>query len=621
MTKKFHPEERIRAAEEAVRLSERKWRALYDNMPDGLVSIGRDGRILGMNKAFRALTGYTAEELRRMTYLDLTPKKWHEMEKTMLEGQIRSRGHSSTYEKEYRKKDGTIVAVELRTFLSGDEAGSGECMWAVVRDVSARRRNEQALVRSEEKFARIFAGSPISLWLTTVRDMKLLDVNASFVRDTGFSREEALGRTSLELGLFPDAAGRERFIAGMEASGQVRDMHLTIRAKSGETRDMLFSGTAATIGGKPCYLVSAVDITERRRAEAALQQSEAFIKAVLDRLPVGVAVGSMGPPTTFIYMNDNFPGFCRTTREKLAAPDGFWDAVYEDPAFRERARKRVLEEGAAGDPERTLWTNVPITRAGEETTFVTMRNVPVPGRSVTISLVFDVTERIRNEESLKKRLRYEETLSFISSLAAAAADMDSFLNDVLRKLGTALDVSRVYIFEYRPETDKGDNTYEWTAPGISSQMADFQRVPAAGVTWLMERMRSNTAINCPDLGEVADERTRDLMACGGAVSVLIVPLLVGGDFFGFIGFDECRRRRDWPQEDVDLLSSISRIIAAAIERRRAEARLAEQLDELRRWQTVTLGRERRVLDLKREVNELLVRSGLPPRYASAEEEK
>lgn len=621
MTKKTHPEERLRAAQEAVRLFEGKLRTLYDNMPDGLVSIDRDGRLVEMNKAFRALTGYTAEELRRMTYLDLTPKKWHEMEKAMLEGQIRSRGHSSIYEKEYRKKDGTIVAVELCTFLSGDEAGSGERMWAVVRDVSERRRSEQALVRSEEKFAKIFAGSPIALTLTTVREWRFLDVNASFIRDTGFPREEALGRTSLDLGLFPDAAGRERFIAGIEASGQVRDMPLAMRAKSGETRDMLFSGAAVTIGGKPYYLVSAVDITERKRAEAALRQSEAFIKAVLDRLPVGVAVGSMGPPTTFSYMNDNFAQFCRTTREKLEAPDGFWDAVHEDPAFREQMRKRVLEDTATGDPERMLWTNVPVTRAGAETTFVTMRNVPVPGRPVTISLVFDVTERIRNEESLKKRLRYEETLSSISSLAASAADPDGFLNEALRKLGTALDISRVYIFEYRRETETGDNTFEWTAPGMEALQARLQGLSIADFAWMAERLRSNSVVSCSDLAEIPDEKTREVLALGGTRSVLIVPLFVDGELFGLIGFDECRGRREWPQEDVDLLRAISRSITGAIERRLAGARLARQLDELRRWQAVTLGRETRILGLKREVNELLARSGLPPRYDSPEGEK
>ena len=82
--------------------------------------------------------------------------------------------------------------------------------------------------------------------------------------------------------------------------------------------------------------------SERKQTEEALLESEAFIKAVLDNLPIGIAVNSVDPSVKFEYMNDNFPKCYRTSRAALADPDAFWNAVYEDPEFREAMKTGSL---------------------------------------------------------------------------------------------------------------------------------------------------------------------------------------------------------------------------------------------------------------------------------------
>ncbi len=157
------------------------------------------------------------------------------------------------------------------------------------------------------------------------------------------------------------------------------------------------------VTGAPNYLCGiARDITERKRAEQALRRREAFIHTVMDNLPIGIAVNSLDPGVRFEYLNDNFLRFYRTTREALAGPDGFWEAVYEDPAFREEIRNKVMEDCASGVPERMCWRDVPITRRGEETTFITARNTLIPDSQLVISTVWDVTDRKRAEQGLRE---------------------------------------------------------------------------------------------------------------------------------------------------------------------------------------------------------------------------
>lgn len=142
-------------------------------------------------------------------------------------------------------------------------------------------------------------------------------------------------------------------------------------------------------------------IIQRRRAERTSRRSQGILKAALDHLPVGVAINTVGDNVHFEYMNDNFPLFYRTSREALGSPDAFWKVVYEDPEERERIKARVLADYASGDPAQMVWENLPITRCNQQTRFVSAQNVLVPEEGLSVSLVLDVTDRLRIESELR----------------------------------------------------------------------------------------------------------------------------------------------------------------------------------------------------------------------------
>ncbi|RKY42233.1 MAG: hypothetical protein DRP85_03390 [Candidatus Makaraimicrobium thalassicum] len=130
-------------AEQALRASEKKYRELYESMRDGYVSVDLDGRITGCNLAFRSMLGYTDEEICKLTFKDIIPEKWHSAETEIINKQVLVKGYSEIYEKEYRRKDGTVIPVETRTYLIRDENYNTVGMWTSVSNITERKKIEE----------------------------------------------------------------------------------------------------------------------------------------------------------------------------------------------------------------------------------------------------------------------------------------------------------------------------------------------------------------------------------------------------------------------------------------------------------------------------------------------
>ena len=151
-------------AEKALRISETKYRRLHESMRDAFVATDMAGRIQEVNPAFKDMLDYTEAALRKLTYKDLTPAKWHAFEARIVKEQILPKGYSGVYEKEYRRRDGTVFPVELRTFLIRDDAGRPEGMWAIVRDITGRRQAEDFLQQERELYMDLVNTQPAGIY-------------------------------------------------------------------------------------------------------------------------------------------------------------------------------------------------------------------------------------------------------------------------------------------------------------------------------------------------------------------------------------------------------------------------------------------------------------------------
>ncbi|MDC7986221.1 PAS domain S-box protein [Rhodoplanes sp. TEM] len=157
--------------------AELRHRMLHETMRDAYVLVDMDGHIVETNALYRELVGHTAAELAALTYQDLTPERWHAAEAAIVREQVLPRGHSDVYEKEYRRKDGTLVPVELRTALARDDAGRPIAMWAIVRDIGERKRTEAQLRRGYETYLDLIENAPFGVYLIG-DDFRLAQVSA-----------------------------------------------------------------------------------------------------------------------------------------------------------------------------------------------------------------------------------------------------------------------------------------------------------------------------------------------------------------------------------------------------------------------------------------------------------
>ncbi|HEY3026127.1 MAG TPA: PAS domain S-box protein [Pyrinomonadaceae bacterium] len=263
-------------AEEALRNAEQKFRNIFEHAVEGIFQTTPDGRFIAANPALARMFGFSSPEEMIRERADISKQQYVEPErrkefKRLLEAQ----GVVHDFEYEGYRRDGSRIWASDSVRVVCDPDGTALYYEGFTEDITERKRSEKALRESEERFSKAFHSSPAALSIALLADGRLLEVNAAFLRMTGYTRDEIIGRTALEVGLWASPDCRLTMAETLREGAPVDDLEISYRRKSGELRDGLLSVDLIELQGEPCILGISQDITERKQAEEELKMREA----------------------------------------------------------------------------------------------------------------------------------------------------------------------------------------------------------------------------------------------------------------------------------------------------------------------------------------------------------
>ena len=265
-------------AEMQLRHSEERYRTTFEQAAVGIVHASFDGRYLRCNTRFAEIVGYAQEEIPGMTFQQITlpedQAKCEAARQQIASGAI----EGASLEKRYLRKDGSLTWVKLTCSMQRDAEGRALHNIAIVEDINARKTVEESLAAaqealrlSEERYHTAFRTCLDSIAINRLRDGKYIDANQSFLDNLGLEREEIIGRTPLELGIWVDTRDSQKMTEMLHQDSICRGLEARFRRKNREIFWGHISASVFESDGVPCILSITRDISDAKLAEEEIR--------------------------------------------------------------------------------------------------------------------------------------------------------------------------------------------------------------------------------------------------------------------------------------------------------------------------------------------------------------
>ena len=409
----MHDVTELKRTEELLRDSEANFHDFFKSMYDMVVVVSMEWNILFVNTAVKQTLGFSEEELFSMHQMDLYPPDRREKARDLIMTMLRGELENSNLD--IMGKNGELIPVEARTFLG---RWNGEyCIYGIYRNMTAEQE-------TQKRFEYLFRNNPALMALSSIPERVFTDVNNTFLNTLGYSRDEIVGKTGMEIGVFPDPVQQSEIFEKLYKDGRIADAELQVRCKDGSIREGLFSGEIIISQGVQYFLSVMIDITKRKQVENALLLSTEQWKAIISASPDGIGLVSLD-------------GKIQLVSDRLVEMYGytFWQkdeflgkSIFEfiDPSSH-RLLSENIEKLFAGEKENGVTEYLALRKDGSRFYADVNSSLLFDHNGDPVNILFierDISDRKKSEEELR---RMSERLS----LAAHAGGVGIWDYDVV----------------------------------------------------------------------------------------------------------------------------------------------------------------------------------------------
>ncbi|MFN8457911.1 MAG: PAS domain S-box protein [Anaerolineae bacterium] len=572
-------------AEEALRES-KEWLELVVTAADlGTWDFRVSTNQVVYNRRWAEMLGYTLAEL------ESTINGWEKLihpedfagVRAAVNAHMRGEIHLYQHEHRLRSKSGEWQWVmDTGQAVEQDEQGRPVRVVGIQQDITERKRTEAALRASEARFATIFQASPLSISIVRLTDHQFVDVNWAWETKSGFSREETIGRTPLELNLWVNPDARAQFLMQLSEQSTVQGLEAQFRLKSGVVVDVLISAELIDLPGERCMLMITQNITERKRMEVELRTSEQKFRQLIEQSADGfVLTDHRGYVSEWNRMAEQITGLTRA--ETMGRPS--WELQFallpaerRTPATFERLKTFVQAYLQTG--EDPLFNQAyEFELQGSDGSYRDIQEVGFPIKTEAGfwrgGIIRDVTERRQVE-------RIETAQLVVSQVLAQSPEPTVALRQVLEAIAQRMNWDFAEL--WRPNHDNRRLVWHngWYTPDLPI-LAEFMQTgqtltfePGQGLVgrvWQTGQTIWDQNLHLPVRSST--------MLVTGLHSVTGVPIIEDGETVGVMVFFS-RSTRPLDERLLTVLTDLGRQIGQFLARKQAEADLAAERASLAR---------------------------------------
>lgn len=435
-----------------LRRSEERYRSLVESTRDVIFTLSAGGSFTSLNPVFEEITAWKCVEWIGRPFLEIVVPEDQPAAGRALADALGGRSLRSL-EMRLTMRTGAVIVGEI-SFAPQRESGRLTGVIGIAREITERKRAEEALRHSEQKFSKAFRSSPDAITISIMADGRFVDVNDGFESLSGYSREEVIGRTSFDLNIWRNLEDRTTMVRLLQETGRVRDLEVEYTVKGGKVLYCLLSAEVIDLGGIACLVAISRDISERKRVEEALRESEERFRRLSQASSEGIAIHHQGRiidanPALSAISGYEIPELIGMNGLDLVAPE-FRDIVQHNIVTSSEQPLRVKglrKDGSA----------VPLEMRA--------RSIPYGQHDLRVVLVRDITDRIQKEQEIERlnedlERRVQERTS---QLEAANRELEAFSYSVSHDLRAPLRVIDGFSHALIEEHSKalGENGFDY----------------------------------------------------------------------------------------------------------------------------------------------------------------